>query len=235
MRSLLFALCAVAMLTACAEPQVVSLDALPAFHGDASRLFLLTPSATLARTGSADKTIQAASQPTRVAGRVPEEQASGKPAPLALVDGWVITQRPDFPAGTSSTLTIANSTTDTADTLRVHASRYDDDLVATTIKATFVGARARVRDAYVLNTRYFGLQLSDERFVVFDRTSGKFVDPALDLHGTGDVVYVDKAGQPYIRRHPDGEALTAVKRLEFPGLSLEAPLSPAEVFKADAR
>jgi hypothetical protein len=223
------------MLTACAEPQVVSLEALPAFHGDASRLFLLTPSATLARTGSADKTIQPASQPTRLAGRVPEEQGSSKPAPLSLIDGWVITQRPDFPAGTSATLTITRQASDTADTLRVHASRYDDDLVATTIKATFVGARARVRDAYVLNTRYFGLQLSDERFVVFDRTSGKFVDPALDLHGTGDVVYVDKAGQPYIRRQQNGEALTPVKRLEFPGLSFEAPLSPAEVFKGDAR
>jgi hypothetical protein len=235
MRSLLFALCAGAMLTACAGPQVVSLEALPAFRGDTGQLFLLTPSVTLSRSEMTNKMIGSAAQATRRAGRVPEEQANGKPAPLPLVDGWVATQRPDFPAGTSSTLAISRQATDTADTLRVHASRYDDDLVATTIKATFTGARARVRDAYVLNTRYLGFQLSDERFVVFDRTSGKFVDPVLDLHGTGDVVYVDKAGQPYIRRQTDESTLTPVKRLEFPGLNLEAPLSSTEVFNPAAR
>lgn len=227
MRSLLLILCAGALLTACAGPQVVSLDALPPYGGDVSRLFLLTSSGTPAARGADND------QPlVRPAGRlpVPDERGSGSPVALPLVDGWVVTQHPDFPTGTSSTLTITQNQTGATDYMRMHASRFEDDLVSTAIKATFTGARARVRDAYVLNTRFFGLQLSDERFVLFDRQSGHFLNTSVDMHGVEDAVYVDRKGQPYLCRQPDGKSPAPPRTLVLPDTDLRAPLSPREVF-----
>ena len=232
MRSLLFALCVAAGLSACAGPRVVPLNSLPDWHGDLHSLSLLTPSPALP-TDAAHKAVAGS---TREVGRIPQEvDASGmQPLPVSLVEGWVATQKPDRPVGPDSTLRISQLSSGKSDTLKIHGSRYSDDPVMTFLKVTFGGAHARVREAYVLNTRYFGLQLSDERFVLFDRRSGAFVDSAVDMRGVDDIVYVDKEGQPYLSELTDNGTATALKELKFPELSLKAPLSPLEVFKNPA-
>jgi hypothetical protein len=73
------------------------------------------------------------------------------------------------------------------------------------------------------------MQLSDERFVLFDRSQGQFLDRQVDMRGVDDLVYVDGQGQPYLRKVDDKGELTPVKKLTFPDHDIRAPLAASEV------
>lgn len=229
MRSLFLAVCTALSLAACAGPEVVPLASLPDYSGNVSHLFLLTPSSTLATRDVRNMP----AGPTREAGAACPDWDASRTTHFKFVEGWEASESPELPVGTSATVTISQRTTGKQDSLEIYAGRYTDGAVATILKELF-GAHARVRDAYVLNSRYFGMQLSDERFVLFDRSQGQFLDRQVDMRSVDDLVYVDSQGQPYLRKIGDKGELTPVKKLTFPDHDTRAPLAASEIFAQPA-
>lgn len=204
---------------------MVPLASLPDFGGSVSHLFLLTPSSAL----STHEVQNMPTGPTREAGVACPDWDALRATHVRLVGGWVASEYPQLPVGTSATVTVSQQATGKQDSLEIYAGRYTDGAIATILKELF-GAHARVRDAYVLNSRYFGMQLSDERFVLFDRSVGQFLDRQVDMRGVDDLVYVDSQGQPYLRKIDDKGELTPLKKLAFPDHNMQAPLAASEVW-----
>jgi hypothetical protein len=238
MRSHLLAGLAAVALCGCSQtglsgPHVVSFKSLPTYQGNADSLYLLTPNAYQASTRNiigADVT--RLTNRTREAGRFHWDLRAfdtGRAAPISLVEGWVVTQDKPVNGAGPAILRVSQASSGKSDELKIYATDYKNSAMMNVLVSSENSSRARVWTAYVLNSRYFGFQLSDKRLVFFDRTTGKFLPDAVDIDMDA-VVLVDDAGQPYMREADRMLSLGDVRKVELPNGGVAAPLSPTEVF-----
>lgn len=243
MRSILAAGLAAVALCGCSQagfsgPHVVSFKSLPTYQGDADSLYLLTPNAYQAATRNiVGANVTALTNRTREAGRFHWDlQAfkTGQAAPITLVDGWVVTQDKSENGAGPAILRVSQASSGKTDELKIYATDYRNSATMNLLAASENSSRSRVWTAYVLNSRYFGFQLSDKRLVLFDRTTGKFLPDAVDID-FDMVMLVDDSGQPYMREADSMLTLGEIRKVEFDNEKIAASLSASEVFPISDR
>jgi hypothetical protein len=233
---MLISACAALFLSACGGLNVVPEDQLPTYQGDTNQLYLLTLSRHQEASG---KVISAESKTlprnrTREAGKPDLDfkgHRTGVCKPINLVDGWVVTQDCNPETGSSEIMHVTQASSGKSDKLKVYATDYKNGYLMAFLDTIDNYRVGWVLDSYVLNSRYFGFQLSDNRFLLFDRVLGRFASTAIDVN-PDNLVYVDREGQPYIQSDEYGKPRGSIKKIEFPHVSFAAPLSPTEVFPA---
>lgn len=208
------------------------------FFSGSSFAYLLTPNAYQAATQHiVGANVTKLTNRTREAGRFSWDLKAfntGQAQPITLVDGWVVTQDKHIRGSDPALLRVSQASTGRADELRIYATDYRNSSVMNVLVASENSSRARVDSAYVLNTRYFGFQLSDKRLVFFDRSTGRFLPDAVDI-AFDAVVLVDDSGQPYMREADNMLSLGEIRKVELPNETLAEPMSPSEVFPLSER